>query len=398
MSTITLSCSIGDLPVLGGYLRLVSSGTWTATVECHSESGAPAEGSPASLVIVAEAKPGEKTAAPVTHAGTIRHAAFADGSAQLVVSIVGGKGLLASELAPSEHVTGTAPIPVGLVLRALADAVGETLAAGVEDALDAYTVPRWHRAGGSSGRAALELLIADVAGVEGVELGWRFLSSGELWVGVETWPESTSQARLIAPDLDDGTEIFAPSAPDLLPGTTIDGQRAIEVLYTLSPPALRARVRHAVPGDPKASPDASLYRASYLATVKLANADGTYNLTCDEARIGDLRSVPFRLGVPGAKVEIPVDSRVHVRFADGSPRGAYACDVAQDEEAIYALALVADAVNCGSLSGIANLATGIVSFVVTPPGGSPGASSATASLSGVITGPGHKYAKGVRGS
>lgn len=390
MSTLTLRCALGDLPVLSGYQRTPANGVWAATVECHSEDPAPPDGSPASLAFSRE------DGAEDVWAGTIRRAVHSDGAEQLVVDLVGGLDKLSAELDPAEHVTGTTPVPVGLILRALVDAAGERLAPGVEAALDAFTVPRWHRAGGTSGRAAVELLLADVAQVEGVELGWRFLPDGSLWAGVETWA-AAAPVKFIAPDLDDGVEIFGPDGAALQPGTTVNGQRAVEVLYTLIPPALRARVRHAIAGDPRRRLEVDLYRASYPATVKAQNADGTLNVTCDDDRIGDLRSVPFRLGMPGATATIRATARVCVRFESASPRGAYACDVDQDATATHPLALVSDRVVIGWIGVVAPPGGGSCSVTFIPFPGPPPIDGSAAAISGVISGPGHKFVKGIAG-
>lgn len=388
MTTIALRCTLGELPVLGGYLRAPVRGEWFATLELHSEQAAPPEGSPAEIVIVAEGIAGEPAPAPRVFVGSITRAGIFRGAAELVVSVTGGAGHLEDELDPAEHVSGATPVPLGLIVRSVVDAAGEQLAPGVEAALDAFTVPRWHRIGTLSARDTLGLLAALVGASADVELGWRTLADGSIWMGVESWPAGGS-APEIAPDLDDGRVTYAPDGAPLLPGTTIGGHRAVEVFYTLIPPALRAHVRHRVRGDRAADLPLDLYRASYLATVVRQAANGSLDLRCEDDRLGDLRAVPFRLGIPGATATIPEGASVRLRFESADPRAPYACDFDVDAAATKPLALVGD--SCGYLTASA------------PPGGGPCTLAISdveipGSVSITVRGPGHKYARGVPGT
>lgn len=386
----TLRTSVGELAITGeSYLRLPARGNWVAMVQLHSKV-APALGETATLAIMPEAKEGQPPPSPHTFVGTVRHARVVPGSQTLVVRVVGGAGRLFTSTPPSELVAQVTPLPAGLVLASMVSAAGERLAPGVETALDAYELPRWHRAGGISARDAIDLLVYDLATASGDDLGWRTLPDGSIWAGVETWPDASGSYYYVDQDPDDGVMIYAPSGAPLRPGTTVQGERAVEVIYTLSSPEVRARVRHLVPSDPPALPPqgaADVYRTSYSATIEAQHDDGTLDLVCDDARIGELLSVPFRTAGPGLAVAFERGQRVRVRFENASPRGAYACDVDQDEDADKALALVSDA--CGYLSGVA------------PAGGGPVVLSWSATQTGAvgeaaisIVGPGHKYLKG----
>ncbi|HEY8924521.1 MAG TPA: hypothetical protein VIU64_09075, partial [Polyangia bacterium] len=192
----------------------------------------------------------------------------------------------------------------------------------------------------------------------------------------------------------DAVVLYAPNGAPLLPGQTVTSSgpagtiatRAVEVFYTLVPPQLRARVRTVMPGDPQRRPDLSLYRTSWGATVVADNGDGTLDVTCDDARMGDLRSVPLRLGIPGCKVSVPSGARVRVAFENGSPRGAYALAPDQDPAASIPLALVGQSIGylTGSNSG------GPVVFGVSPV-------PVPNSIQLTNGGPGHRYARGVSG-
>ncbi len=343
-----------------------------------------------------------ETGAEDVYSGTVRRSAIAERSDRLVVSIVGGAGQLLAALDPKglDFAKGTTPLPAGLLLRAIATAAGETLADGVEDALDAYQLPRWHVAGGMSGAASLDVFVAELARRTGLEVGWRLLPSGRLWVGVETWPTLAHEARALDPDLDDGVVEYAPDSAPLLAGWTIDERRAVEVVYQLQPGKLRATVRAAVAGDPVHRPDLDLYGRSWPAAVLAQHEDGTLDVRCDDARIGELLAVPLYVGIPGCKVTVPVDpdptltARVLIRFEGASPAAAFAASLEQDDLATKRLALVEDEVLLGTLSGVADLVTGIVTFTFQRPSG-PAAVGTAPTLRGGIQGPGHKYARGV---
>ncbi len=401
MSTAILRWPTGELPVRAGTLRSLDRGPWKARVECAViEPTMAAPTGPIAIVLRRE------SGAEDTFAGTVRRSSIAKGKARLDVAIVGGAGRLLAELDPRglDFVEGSTPLPAGLVLRRIADAAGETLADGVEAAFDAYQLPRWHVAGGMSGAASLDVFVADLARRTGLAIGWRILPSGRLWVGVETWPTLTHEARPLDPDLDDGVIEYAPDGAPLLAGWTIDERRAVEVVYAVQPGSLRATVRAAVAGDPPHRPDLELYGRSWPAAVVAQHDDGTLDVRCDDARIGELLAVPLYVGIPGCKVTVPVDpdpaltSRVLIRFEGASPAAAFASALEQDDAATKALALVGDAVNCGWIDVIAPPGGGTCTIAFTPWFPFAFAPSLTAAfVSGLVVGPGHKYAKGVPG-
>lgn len=397
MSTVAIRTNLGDLAVLTGYLRLDVRGNWTAAVEV-ALSQVPS--GPATLVVAPEARADDPAATPSTFAGTIRFADAIEGSNTLTIELVGGADQLLTDLPPVDHVAGVTDVPAGVILEAIVAALpGERLAPGVAQALDAYTLPRWHRAGGTTADDAIDILIADLAAVTGLEFGWRMQPDGAIWAGVETWPTldvAASRTEYAGQVTTDAVVLYAPNGAPLIPGTTITSTgkggalatRAVEVMYTLVAPQLRARVRSVMPGDPPRRADLSLYRTSWGATVAADNGDGTLDVTCDDARMGDLRSVPLRLGIPGCKVSVPSGARVRVAFENGSPRGAFCMAPDQDPAAAHALALVGD--SCGYLLVTAPPGGGPCTIVVSPVQ-VPNATQVT------VLGPGHRYVRGVSG-
>jgi hypothetical protein len=162
-----------------------------------------------------------------------------------------------------------------------------------------------------------------------------------------------------------------------------------------------AYVRGAVPGDSLRGAD--LYALAWPATVIEQHADGTIDVTCDDARMGDLLSIPMVSGWPGSTLslslsldgagDVPaVPVRVRVRFAAASPALGYAESFEQDTLATAAVALVGDRVTIGTLSGVAPSGGGPVTFTFTPPVGPP-QTGITITLLGKEAGPGSAQVK-----
>ncbi len=399
--TTLLRCSAGEFPVSTGWARSSLRGPWTAFVEAAAADASKAAPTGACTLVLRREDRSEDI-----FTGFVRRATIDKPQAKLSATLVGGAGRLLEQLLVDDMAAAATEIPCGIVLRKLADAAGETLEDGVEAALDAFTLKRWKSAPGLTGWEAIDAFVAELARLKGLDLGWRLLPSGKLWAGLETWPVLKHKAQPLDPDPDDGTVTYAPDGAALLAGHTIDDRRVVEVVYMLQPGGSRALVRAAVAGDPPHAPALQLYRASYPAAVVKQHADGTLDVRCDDPRMGDLVAVPLYVGIPGCKVTVPVDpdpaktARVLVRFENASPAGAFASALEQDDDADKAFALVADGVDIGSISVVAPPGTlgGPCAISYTGPGVlNLGELAATLNL-GVITGPGHKYAKGVRGS
>lgn len=364
------------LPIVEGTLRSRQWGPWTALVECSS-SIAPAPGAAASIVLRRE------DGAEDTFAGTVRRSRVLPGSETMIAAIVAGAGGLLAALPAVPHVTGVTPVSAGLVLARIAADAGELLADGVEVALDARTLPRWHRAAGTPGWQALDLL-ADELGMV-----WRFLPSGRLWMGAEAWPEVPAPTY-IAEDADDGATVYAPDGAPVVAGQTVGGARIVEAVYSVAPGRLRLTARAAVAGDPPRTIDRDLYARAWPAKVIAQRADGTLDLRCDDARMGELLAVPLRLGIPGASAAVPAGARVRLTFEAASPASAFAAALDADPLATAALALVGDSCGYMVVTCAAPGSPASVTFSSTATG-APGEVQVT------VRGPGHKYAKGTPG-
>jgi hypothetical protein len=312
----------------------------------------------------------------------VRHAGAVAGTETTWVYLVGGAGGLLSSGPAYSYASGQTEIPASQIAQRIAADAGETLADGVVAELESIPLHRWHRASGITAAAALDLLAEDSGRV------WRVLPSGRLWIGVETWPATTAAVTYLTEDIADGSTHYAIDGASLAAGAAVGSARAVEVAYTVSPSSLRVGVRAELSGDPPHRADRALYARSWPATVVARHADRTLDLRADDARIGDLLSVPWVSGLPGCRVEVQEGARVRVRFAGASPAGAYVCDSDEDASATAALALVGD--GCSYLSGTVAAAPGPVTFVVSStPTGAPG------EVQIVVVGPGHRDVRGV---
>jgi hypothetical protein len=345
------------LPILSGSMRLPTGRPWSGVVDVHSEALALAELSPASIVLTRE------DGTEDVFSGVVRRAALNAGRSDLCVTVVAGQGLLARTIPPRDHAPGVTKIPAGLIARGICEDAGELLASGVEEALDKLTVRRWTRFAGP-GSAALDLLAATL------KLAWRFLPAGRVWVGAPAWVAGPELRRL-GYALEDGGRRYGPDGGQVLPGQLLEDGRVSDVVYMFGGP-LRAEARDDVAGDPSHVPELDLYRATYSATIVSQAPDGSLELVPDDDRLGDrdhpLRGVDLRCGIPGARItyQAPGGERVRIAFESADPRAAYAVpahDQAAAGATVRGVARVGDPVRGGTISGRADLATGVITFI-----------------------------------
>lgn len=123
------------------------------------------------------------------------------------------------------------------------------------------------------------------------------------------------------------------------------------------------------------------YSQTHGATVVIQREDDTLDLDVDDERIGSLLAVPFRIGIPGARVLLAEGARVRVAFESGDPSKHYAFAPDADPAATRGVALEGHEVDLGTLSVSGG---GGVAFVWTPPGGVPSMPTTSVALRGVI--------------
>lgn len=354
MSTAILRTPDGDLDVLNADLALPITGNWIAHGALR-EPSAPT--GPASLLLTGTDG--------TTNAfnGFIRRSGEWAGAAEARFVLVGGAGGLARTIGPSDHAKETTVL---LVAQGIANVCGEQLAPEVADELAGLTVPRWLRAEGT-GLEAIGLLAQELT------LDWRVLDSGLVWFGLTTFPVVDDAVALgdqpMVEDHDDGRFDARPSSAALRPGVTCRERQITCVTYRVSPDVFTVEALYSVSGEPARPILPVVYRQTHGARVVSQNADGTLELVVDDARILGLSRVPFRVGVPGARVIIPANSRVRCAFENGSAQGVFAFGLDQDPSAAKGVVRVGDAGVGGSFSAVGVAPGAPIQFVYVGPDG-----------------------------
>lgn len=226
---MTAQVTLGGLDVLSGGLNLPLSGVWTAELELGGDALSVG---PTELQIIGDGEP------VTTWRGAVARVALVEGRIHALV--VGGAsgGLSVSPLGvqvDALHYDGDpTPTSAAEVLGDLCELAGEALDPSALAPLASYTASSWLR---EAGAAHLALARASRRWV----LSARFLPSGLLWAGAETWPESTAKLAPVDP-LDDGWAFHvAPLGGSAQPGVTYQDRQIVRVTYDFGA-ALRARL------------------------------------------------------------------------------------------------------------------------------------------------------------
>jgi hypothetical protein len=308
--------TLAGYPILSGSVTLPRQGVW------HAD-----------LVIDADAAPSGPAAlglgAALTLQGTVQRSGIFAGEVR--VRVVGGKGLLQTELSPQWYVGA----PVSVPLRDLVEGAGEVLSSTCDTGvLGTVLEPGWARLSGEAGVALGQLL-------EGLGATWRVLPDGSVWVGPETWPAASGMADLVVLD-DDGSDalmVATTEAPTLLPGQTLQGRRVSAVEYSVEPSSVRLSVVFEVRAAPaigdraKAAFFALLervvgrrtrYLGTRAATVVLQHGDGTLDVKFDDTGYPPLTNIPIWTGAPDDTLTVEQGTRVAVSWLGGDPRSPVA--------------------------------------------------------------------------
>jgi hypothetical protein len=245
--------------------------------------------------------------------------------------IIGGNGGLRNQISGKSY-TGAAGVQVKTIVRDILHECGEDLS-DLSDGttLDQY-LPRWHVSAGTG-----EDALTDLAKAVGAE--WRVLRNGEVWFGVELWPEVTTDHRVLDEDWSNGAVTLAPDAPDLVPGVVFQGQRIEYVTHTVDAGKLRTEVRK---DHPRAALDQFLsklrrdvdYSREWPCKVITQNPDYTLQLLPDDdaMKAAGLDKVPIRYGLPGMRAKLKSGARCHLAFAAGDPKRPFAHNWEHDDE------------------------------------------------------------------
>ena len=122
---------------------------------------------------------------------------------------------------------------------------------------------------------------------------------------------------------------IAPDAPELVPGTTLNGMRVEQVVHTLGG-KLRTEAHATAPNLSRRLSELRRkldYARLYPSTVALQNEDGTLQLLPDDPvmRARGLDKIKIRHGLPGVeRVVVQPGARVMLGFDNGDPAKPFA--------------------------------------------------------------------------
>lgn len=199
--------------LVGVRLRMPRIGAWTADVAVDSRTA------PTGAVTLA--------LQGATLRGTVHRSGLWKGGAY--AQLVGGAGGLATQLSARAYRDVPLRLPVSDVLRE----AGETLAPS-STGLDEQR-PAWVRMAAQAS-TSLGLLLAPAG------LSWRTLVDGTVWVGQETWPESTLEHEVLEEDHAHGRAVLWSQAFGPLPGETWRGRRLLCVQHEVEASRSRTTV------------------------------------------------------------------------------------------------------------------------------------------------------------
>ncbi len=363
-TAIASQITCATFAVLDGKIDMPLRGTWIATLTLDADK--PPTGH-VDITIVHE----DSTTIDIFH-GTVLYGYPWQGRSK--VTIVGGKGgLTLPELTPQNYIGSPLATPISILLNDIVAGTSdveterEVFATDAVDVLVGFSLGRWQRTRSGAGRALT--MLADVFG-----LGWRVFADGTVWIGIETWPVIVLGPYDISDDGLARVMMVAPERATWKPGTIVLGKRVNRVVYLIGEEALRAELHYGVGTSAKSdrSDGEAFVRAMvpelpymkpYLATVLLQEPNGDLVVRCDDSSIGELASVPFFVGIPGAKVVIEPLSRVAIHFSGASPDSYYATGLDIEDGSSASVARVGDSVDCSWLL----LSPGPQTLAVVPP-------------------------------
>jgi hypothetical protein len=301
MSFVTL----GKDPVLSAVIERPLRGSWVADLEVDSDAAPTGK-----LALTCQGQ---------SFLGTV--VTSQSWNDRQRARVVAGAGGMRKDLGPAWYRNTS----LRTVVKALLDAVGESLSPTSNAAVLARRVPAWMRL-----RGAANGLLDQVLTVFAPEVIWRHLPDGTVWIGVPSWPTVTTTA--VVQD-NRGDEDLAELAGDdiaLDAGVTVLGRRVGFVRHRLAGASLRTEAWWMT--DDERGIRASIAKIverlvgprldiahPWAARVVAQHADGTLDLVPDSSRVPSWTNVPICYGEPGVSAKVKTGARVFVEFVDGDP-------------------------------------------------------------------------------
>lgn len=249
------------------------------------------------------------------------------------VRVIGGAGGVVSKLASAQAYIQPGAF-VRDVLNGLCSDSGETLSSTVDAGFLGANLQAWSVVAGNSVARALRALIDIVS----PSSNWRILSDGTLWIGSETWPQSTDTFDTLWQDPKDASFHIGSESPFISPGMSLpDVGNVARVNDTISDGAMHSRVWIDIPGTDRGINDSTQrmakqalplidYFTLYDAKVVTQSGDGaTVDIQPVDPRLAGMQRVPLRLGLPGCSVQFLPGAIVRLGWDRGNPELPYAC-------------------------------------------------------------------------
>jgi hypothetical protein len=268
------------------------------------------------------------------------------------VRVVGGAGGLGKDASPRSYVQPSAFVRD--VLNGLCSDAGETLSDTTSASFLSQNLTAWSVIGGNSVRQNMRALLDIVA----PEMSLRILSDGTLWVGEETWPQSSATYDVMNQDPTDGSYLIGMDSPFVEPGTNLPGVGNVgRVMDTIDKGRLRSRVWIDFPGLERGSSAAiqsiakqAIPRVDYYAlyvfqvvsqSADLATVDVNPVGERNKALLGGLQRVTARY-LTGTKVQVSPGATCLLGWDGGNPEGPYALVLSGDNALKVTLSDVAN--------------------------------------------------------
>ena len=141
-------------------------------------------------------------------------------------AVVGGKGGLSTKVAAQNYAAGV--IRVETVVKDILRLAGENLSASSDAAVLRRQLPKWQREACTASEALVAVLDA-------AQATFRVNRAGEVWVGVDTYPEVNPEHVLSDEDWSAGILTLDSEGPGLEPGTTFQGLKIEQCIHRLRP-------------------------------------------------------------------------------------------------------------------------------------------------------------------
>ena len=286
------------------------------------------------------------------------------------VRVLGGAGGMLSNATARAFVQPGAYVRD--VLNALCSNAGETLSTTIDPTFLASNLTAWSIAGGNTVARSLRALLEIVA----PGANWRTLDDGTIWIGNETWPQSSVTYDVLNVDPSDGSFHLGSEAPFISPGMNLPTVGNVSrVQDIIADGKMRSRVWIDFPGQERGQNSATQqmakqalpridYFGQYECKVLAQSSDlSTVDVLPVVAKFAGLQRVPLRLGLPGVTAQFAPGAKVLLGWKGGDPSQPFA-SLHFGGETLTALTIGSAADNVATKADLSALLTAISNTVI----------------------------------